>query len=121
MIGNRPFRRGHIYKILSCALYIGQIVHKGASHPGQHPSIIERATWDAVQAQLSRNGTEHRTRANVREPSLLTGLLVDQSGNSFTTAHARKNGKQYRYSRRGWAQTRGRGARRPFNGPPCGL
>jgi site-specific DNA recombinase len=97
VIGNRPFSRGHIYKILSCALYTGQIVHKGASHPGQHPSIIDQATWDAVQAQLGRNGAEHKTRANVREPSLLAGLLVDQTGNKFTTAHARKNGKQYRY------------------------
>jgi site-specific DNA recombinase len=97
VIGNRPFSRGHIYKILSCALYTGQIVHKGASHPGQHARIIDRATWDAVQAQLGRNGAEHKTRANVREPSLLAGLLVDQAGNKFTTAHARKNGKQYRY------------------------
>jgi site-specific DNA recombinase len=28
MIGNRPFSRGHIYRILSCPLYIGEIAHK---------------------------------------------------------------------------------------------
>jgi site-specific DNA recombinase len=97
VIGNRPFSRGHIYKILSCALYTGQIVHKGASHPGQHAPIIDREMWGAVQAQLGRNGRVHRTRTNVRSPSLLAGLLFQETGNKFTTAHARKNGKQYRY------------------------
>jgi site-specific DNA recombinase len=97
VIGNRPFSRGHIYKILSCALYTGQIVHKGACHPGQHEPIVDRTTWDAVQAQLSRNGGENRTRGNASEPSLLAGLLFDETGNRFAVTHARKNGKQYRY------------------------
>src|SRR5712664_3500091 len=54
-IGGLSFARGHIYKILSNPLYIGEIEHRGARYPGQHPPLIDGATWDAVQAQLAAN------------------------------------------------------------------
>src|SRR5690606_26467937 len=41
-------------------------------------------------------GTE-RKRKNVKEPSLLAGLLVDEFGNKLTATHAVKDGKRYRY------------------------
>jgi site-specific DNA recombinase len=48
--GGRPFSRGHLYRILSNPVYIGQIVHKDQVFAGQHPAIVERDLWDAVQA-----------------------------------------------------------------------
>jgi hypothetical protein len=62
-----------------------------------HPAIIDRETWEAVQAQLQVNGHEHRTKVNARDPSLLAGLLFDEHGRRFTATHAVKNGKRYRY------------------------
>src|SRR5438552_3120505 len=50
LTGGEPFTRGHLYKILSNPLYIGEIEHKGVQYPGQHPPLIDGATWDAVQA-----------------------------------------------------------------------
>ncbi|MCS3521071.1 recombinase family protein [Bradyrhizobium elkanii] len=79
-IGNLPFARGHIYKILSNPLYLGEIVHKGARHPGQHPALISPTTWDAVQAQLSANGHRRRSRSNAKSPNLLIGLMYDDAG-----------------------------------------
>jgi len=96
-LGGLPFSRGHIYRILSNPLYIGEIDHKGARHPGQHPAIIDRETWDAAQAQLRTNGHASRTRSNAQEPSLLAGLLFDEAGNRLIATHAVKNGKRYRY------------------------
>ena len=96
-IGGRPFSRGHIYKILSNPLYIGEIDHKGTRHPGQHPAIIDAETWSAVQEQLRTNGHEKRSRTNARHTSLLAGLLFDENGGKFTAAHAAKNGKRYIY------------------------
>ena len=49
----RPFSRGHLYRILRNPIYVGDIAHEGQAHPGQHPGIIERAQWEAVQRQLS--------------------------------------------------------------------
>jgi site-specific DNA recombinase len=95
--GGRSFTRGHLYRILSNPIYIGEIAHKGKTYPGQHSAIIERATWDAVQAQLAANQHGHRLRANAAEPSLLAGCLVDQDGERLTPSHANKRGRRYRY------------------------
>jgi hypothetical protein len=66
-------------------------------HPGQHEAIIDRHTWDAVQAQLKANTHERTIRSRAKEPSLLTDLLVDEHGLKLTSTHAVRNGKRYRY------------------------
>src|SRR5467141_2887829 len=96
-IGGLSFARGHIYKILSNPLYIGQIEHRGVRYPGQHPPLIDGATWEAVQAQLAANHHENRTRTNAKSKSLLAGLIYDDAGNRLVSSHATKNGKRYRY------------------------
>src|SRR5258708_3997329 len=96
-IGGLSFARGHIYKILSNPLYIGEIEHRGVRYPGQHPPLIDGATWDAVQAQLATNHHENRSRTNAKSKSLLTGLIYDDAGNRLVSSHATKNGKRYRY------------------------
>ncbi|MCH8154875.1 MAG: recombinase family protein, partial [Proteobacteria bacterium] len=37
------------YKLLANPVYVGEIVHKGVRHAGEHDAIIDRETWDAVQ------------------------------------------------------------------------
>jgi hypothetical protein len=91
------FARGHLYKILSNPLYIGEIEHKGVRYPGQHPPLIDNAIWDAVQAQLATNHHENRTRTNAKSKSLLAGLIYDDAGKRLVSSHATKNGKRYRY------------------------
>lgn len=97
MMGALAFTRGHIYHILSNPLYNGEIRHKGTRHPGQHPAIIDQATWDAVQRQLRTNGHKHKTRSDPNSANLLTGLLQDGQGHRLTPTHSIKNGKRYRY------------------------
>src|SRR6267143_304344 len=95
--GGRPISRGHLYRILSNPLYIGQIAHKGQLHPGQHEALIEGDIWAAVEAQLAANTAGHRRRAGASAPSLLAGLLVDSTGERLTPSHAVKKGRRYRY------------------------
>jgi hypothetical protein len=95
--GGKPFSRGHLYRILANPLYVGEIDHKGTCYPGQHEPIIERRTWDAVQAQLKANTRERSIRSRAKEPSLLADLLVDEHGQKLTSTHAVRNGKRYRY------------------------
>nr|WP_281291009.1 recombinase family protein [Thiohalocapsa marina] len=45
----------HIYRLLNNRIYIGEIAHKDRSYPGEHEGIIDRATWDKVQAILEDN------------------------------------------------------------------
>src|SRR6202043_272600 len=76
-VGGLSFARGHLYKILSNPLYIGEIEHKGVRYPGQHPPLVDAATWDAVQAQLAANHHENRVRTKAKSKSLLAGLIYD--------------------------------------------
>src|SRR4030088_1585416 len=97
MRGGRPISRGHLYRILSNPLYIGQIAHKGQLHPGQHEALIEGDIWAAVEAQLAANTAGYRRRAGASAPSLLAGLLVDSTGERLTPSHAVKKGHRHRY------------------------
>jgi site-specific DNA recombinase len=95
--GGKPFSRGHLYRVLSNPIYTGQIAHKGRLYPGQHPAVIDHASWNAVRERLATNIGDHRRKAKATEPSLLAGLLVDARGERLTPSHAIKKGRRYRY------------------------
>ena len=95
--GGVPLARGAIYHMLQNRIYLGEIVHKDKSYPGQHDAIIDRDLWDKVQARLSANRVEHKTGGAAKDPSLLAGLLFDGLGHRMTPSHAKKKGKRYRY------------------------
>jgi site-specific DNA recombinase len=97
LIGGKPFSGGALYLILRNRTYLGAIVHKGQSHPGEHPPIIDQVLWDTVQAQLTGNTAQRNSGTRIRHPSLLTGMLFDCSGNPMTPTHAVKKGTRYRY------------------------
>jgi Recombinase len=50
--GGGLFSRGHVYKLLSNAIYVGRIAHKGQSYEGHHPPIVTLDLWDRVQQSL---------------------------------------------------------------------
>ena len=95
--GGQPLMRGALYLMLQNRLYRGEVAHQGQIHPGEHEAIIDAALWEAVQARLADNRTEHHKGARATNPSLLTGLLRDSDANRFTPTHAVKNGRRYRY------------------------
>jgi site-specific DNA recombinase len=97
MTGGGPFTRGHLYKILSNRLYVGEVTHKGASYPGRHVAVIEGEMFEAVQRQLAGNAISRRCATNVKAPSLLTGLIHDETGDRLCPTHANKKGRRYRY------------------------
>ena len=95
--GGKPFSRGNLYRLLHNALYVGEIPHKGQNYPGQHASIIDRQTWDAVHQLLSENASARQANRNARSPHLLTGLTYDETGHRLCPTHANKKGRRYRY------------------------
>jgi DNA invertase Pin-like site-specific DNA recombinase len=97
MAGGRPFSRGHLYRLLSNPLYAGMIEHKGQTYDGQHTAIIDRTTFDTVQATLTANSHARLAKAYARDPSLLSGLLYDDSGKRLVASHTNKQGRRYRY------------------------
>ena len=51
----KPIDKGFLYKLLNNRLYIGEAVHKGQSHPGEHEAIIAQDLWDKVHAILQES------------------------------------------------------------------
>jgi site-specific DNA recombinase len=97
ILGGLPFSRGHIYRILSNPLYVGEIAHKDIRHAGQHPRIIDQEIWDAVSALIGSNRREHRARSKAGYANLLAGLIYDEAGRRLVSSHTTKNGKRYLY------------------------
>jgi site-specific DNA recombinase len=95
--GGAAFSRGALYNILRNSIYLGEIRHRGQIYPGEHQEIVSRELWEQVQRQLRTNKHDHRNGQRTAMPSLLVGLLYDESGNRFTPTHAVKNAKRYRY------------------------
>src|SRR5690606_12807638 len=85
------------YYILGNRIYLGEIVHKGKAHPGNHEPIIAPEIWNKVQALRKENRQEHRHRTRAQERSLLAGKLYDADGLVMTPTHSTKQGKRYRY------------------------
>jgi hypothetical protein len=94
--GGGSFSRGHLYKLLSNPVYLGEITHKGKRYAGQHEPVIDRGVWDAVQARLAEGAHEGKRR---REGSaaLLLGLVFDDRGNPMSPSYAQRGGVRYRY------------------------
>ena len=95
--GGVPIGRGNLYQMLSNPIYVGRIPHRGETYPGQHDAILDEAVWDAVQAQLSDNAVTRRYGTNAKSPSLLKGLVYDETGDLLSPTHAVKSGRRYRY------------------------
>ena len=95
--GSKPLARGALYLILQNRIYRGMIVHKENTYPGLHDAIIEEALWDEVQTVLAENRVERVTRSKAAAPSLLAGLVYDQTGERMSPTHANKKGTRYRY------------------------
>lgn len=95
--GGVPIARGALYLMLQNRIYRGEIVHKDTSYPGLHEPIIDETLWDEVQAALAENRVERTTRSRALDPSLLAGLVYDDSGERMSPTHANKKGTRYRY------------------------
>ena len=89
--------KNDVYKLLNNRVYLGEAVHKGTSHPGEHEPIVEHSAWDKVHQVLK--ASPHRRASNTRAqtPALLRGLLFGPDGAAFSPTHTRRGSKLYRY------------------------
>lgn len=55
------FPRSSIHNILRDRAYIGELEYKGSWYPGKHEPIVDRATWDRVQALLGNKSCQSHT------------------------------------------------------------
>ena len=96
IVGGIPFTRGPLAHLLRNRFYIGEVPFKGEVLDGEQPRILDRDLFDAVQAKLSEQTTNHRT-TRMNSEALLTGRIFDDRGNRMSPSHVRKGGVKYRY------------------------
>ena len=97
----KAFCKQSIYKILHNRTYIGEISHKGETFPAQHEGLIDKVTWDRVQAILtddSRQRCRKTSDRKNRNDFLLRGMAYTTEGDLLIPMATRKpSGKVYRY------------------------
>lgn len=96
--GGRKFNRQYIYRMLNNPLYLGQIVHKDKTYPGQHDAIITKKLWDAVRKILSSDRVKRGNYSKNKNPTLLRGLIrCNCCDCAMTPTFTKKNQRVYRY------------------------
>jgi site-specific DNA recombinase len=95
-IGGIAFTRGSLAYLLRNRFYVGEVSFEGEILIGEQPAIIDRDLFDAVQARLSQQLTNH-TIARARSEALLMGRIFDDRGHRMSPSHVRKGGRKYRY------------------------
>lgn len=93
----RPFTRGPLYWMLRNPVYAGEVVHKGNRYPGEQPALVERATWDAVQAHLDAAKLRDGAAVGAADLSWLMGRLRDPWVRPLTPTATRKGTTRHRY------------------------
>jgi site-specific DNA recombinase len=93
----KPIDKGFLYKLLNNRLYLGEAVHKGQSHPGEHDAIIPRDLWDKVHAVLRESPRTRASKTRAQTPALLKGLIFGPTGHAMVMTHTRRRGRLYRY------------------------
>jgi site-specific DNA recombinase len=96
VVGGGRFGKGGLNHLLKNRCYIGEVVHRGQIHSGDHEPILDRALFDAVQAKMAANNVEKKLKVR-SSPYLLTGLIFDSAGNRMSPSHTLKTGIRYRY------------------------
>jgi site-specific DNA recombinase len=94
--GGGPYSVGALAHFLKNRFYIGEVVYQGETHTGEHASIIDRPTFEAVQVKLAENARARRIRVE-NSPAILMGRIFDDRGNRMTPSHSNKGGVRYRY------------------------
>jgi site-specific DNA recombinase len=95
-VGGIPFTRGSLGYLLRNRFYVGEVAFKGETLAGEQPAIVDRDLFDAVQARLNEQTSNHKA-SRTKSEALLSGRIYDDRGHKMTPSHVRKRGIKYRY------------------------
>jgi hypothetical protein len=97
-IGGVPLSCGALYYILQNRLYLGEVVHRGIRHEGEHEAIISQELFRKVEGALARNRRERRSKPRREAKCHLIGRVVDADGTPMTSSFSYgRRGRCYRY------------------------
>jgi site-specific DNA recombinase len=92
------FDKATLLRLLTNAIYIGKVEHKGTIYPGEQSAIVEPELWQEINTELrlARRGPSGIVRT--KQDSLLGGLLFCRScDRPMVPTYTAKGGRRYRY------------------------
>ena len=95
--GGIPFTYGPLAYFLKNRIYVGEIHHGGKWFKGEHEAILDRQTFDRVQAAAQSRTPSSRKAKLSESGALLQGKLFDDKGNRMGPSFSSKNGVRYRF------------------------
>jgi hypothetical protein len=84
-VGGIPFTRGPLAHLLRNRFYIGEVAFKGEILRGEQIAIVDPELFDAVQAKLDAQISNHEA-ARTNSEALLSGRVFDDRGNRIPQA-----------------------------------
>ena len=92
----RPLRTSHLHTLLRHPYYVGVVRYQGVLYQGKHKALVDHATWQRVQEQLTAkhlSGEKHREHPHYLKGSIFCG----QCGSRLIVCHAKGRGGTYPY------------------------
>jgi len=83
--GGVPLSRGALFHLLRNRIYVGEIVHKKQSYPGEHDGIVDPGLFDRVRQLLASNAVRRSERQSTSAP--LRSLIFDAAGHRMSPSH----------------------------------
>jgi site-specific DNA recombinase len=98
IVGGGIMGRSALYAVLNNRAYVGEVINKGKSHPGEHKAIVPRKLFDAVQARLAEPAPRVTSKLRAEQDAPLAGLLFDETGTAMLPTYSiKRGGIRYRY------------------------
>ena len=100
-VTNKEWDKPRVYNLLTNHTYVGDVFYEGEVYPGEQEAIIDRETWDMVQAFLHENDPIRDPAARFKESNAaLSGLIrCGHCGRAMLASRSTRRGRIYHYYR----------------------
>ena len=97
-LGGAMWKKTDAHHLLTNRRYLGEVMHKGESYPGEHDAIVDRKVWDRVQGILSENRAVRANQTRSKTSAVLKGLIRCECCNAaMAPTYTTRRGKRYHY------------------------
>jgi len=91
--GGSPITKNKLHNMLTNMVYAGKVRYRGEVYAGEHPAIVEEATWNQVQDTLNRNGRRGGCNVRNKYSALLKGSHRPLAGVAFLCPKVRRTSR----------------------------
>lgn len=104
----KPWHKMHIYRVLYNRTYLGEVIHKDKTYPGEHEAIVTQEMWRRAHMAIEENTRNHVRHARAKAPALLRGIIrCAACDTAMSPVSATSKDRIYRYYQCGRASKHG--------------